>query len=67
MLKHHPDKTGNNPEALEITQEINAAYDILKDQEKRKNYDIEWRSFYGYSNATSSGAPKSPVNLLYPA
>ncbi|CAK5090427.1 unnamed protein product [Meloidogyne enterolobii] len=60
MLKYHPDKTGNDPEALEISKKINEAYEILKDQDKRKNYDNEWRSFYGFSNATSSGPRKSP-------
>nr|CAD2207365.1 unnamed protein product [Meloidogyne enterolobii] len=62
MLKYHPDKTGNDPEALEIAQKINEAYDILKDDEARKNHDNELRSFYGFSNATSSGSPKSPAS-----
>nr|CAD2183962.1 unnamed protein product [Meloidogyne enterolobii] len=60
MLKHHPDKNKNDPKALEISQKITEAYGVLSDEEKRKNYDNEWRSFYGFSNATSSGSPKSP-------
>uniref|UniRef100_A0A914L6K1 J domain-containing protein n=1 Tax=Meloidogyne incognita TaxID=6306 RepID=A0A914L6K1_MELIC len=61
MLKYHPDKTGNDPEALEVAQKINEAYDILKDDEARRNHDNELRSFYGFSNPTSSGSPQSPV------
>ncbi|CAK5079386.1 unnamed protein product [Meloidogyne enterolobii] len=60
MMKYHPDKTGNDPEALEIAQKINDAHDILKDEVTRRNYDNEWRSFYGFSNATSSESRKSP-------
>jgi len=34
-LKHHPDK-GGNPEKM---KDINAAYDTLSDEQKRKDYD----------------------------
>ncbi len=34
-LKHHPDKGGNSDDFKKITE----AYDILSDEEKRKNYD----------------------------
>lgn len=37
--KYHPDKTGGDKEAEEKLKEINAAYDILKTPEKRKQYD----------------------------
>uniref|UniRef100_A0A914NI27 J domain-containing protein n=1 Tax=Meloidogyne incognita TaxID=6306 RepID=A0A914NI27_MELIC len=60
MLKHHPDKNKNDPKALEISQKITEAYGVLSDEEKRKTYDNEWRSFYGYSNPTFSGSAKSP-------
>nr|CAD2154581.1 unnamed protein product [Meloidogyne enterolobii] len=56
MLKYHPDKNKNDPKALETTQKINAAYDILKDDEARKNHDNELRSFYGYTFKTSGGS-----------
>lgn len=38
-LKHHPDRGGNK----EKFQEISAAYDILSDPEKRRQYDMELR------------------------
>ncbi len=37
--KYHPDKTGGDKEAEEKLKEINGAYDILKNTEKRAQYD----------------------------
>ncbi|KAG8067237.1 hypothetical protein GUJ93_ZPchr0005g14271 [Zizania palustris] len=38
-LKYHPDKNPNNEEATKRFAEINNAYEVLTDQEKRKIYD----------------------------
>lgn len=37
--KYHPDKTGGDKAAEEKLKEVNAAYDILKNPEKRAKYD----------------------------
>jgi len=37
--KYHPDKTGGDKTAEDKLKEINAAYDILKNPEKRSQYD----------------------------
>jgi molecular chaperone DnaJ len=37
--KYHPDKTGGDKEAEERLKEINAAYDTLKNPDKRAKYD----------------------------
>ncbi|MCX5757189.1 MAG: molecular chaperone DnaJ, partial [Candidatus Hydrogenedentes bacterium] len=37
--KYHPDKTGGDKAAEEKLKEINGSYDILKNPEKRKQYD----------------------------
>lgn len=37
--KYHPDKHNNDPEMTKLFININTAYDILSDQDKRRQYD----------------------------
>ena len=39
VLKYHPDKNKEDPEARDKFQKLKEAYDILMDPEKRKIYD----------------------------
>ncbi len=43
-LKWHPDKN-QDKDTTAIMQDINEAYSILKDAEKRQRYDIEYKRF----------------------
>lgn len=53
--KYHPDKTGGDKAAEEKLKEINQAYDILKNPEKRKKYDQ-----FGHMGEQMGGAGGDP-------
>lgn len=46
-IKYHPDKHFGNPEFTQRFIHIKEAYDILSDENKRREYDFEWHSSYG--------------------
>lgn len=62
--KYHPDKTGGDKEAEERLKEISAAYDVLKNAEKRKEYDQQ-RAFgpdgFDFRGASATGADFSDI------
>jgi len=39
-MQYHPDRNRSNPESEEHLKEINEAYQILGDAEKRRRYDL---------------------------
>ncbi|MEF3192411.1 MAG: J domain-containing protein [Campylobacterales bacterium] len=47
--KYHPD-INKSPEAEEKFKEINAAYEVLSDEEKRKQYDMYGDAMFGGQN-----------------
>ena len=38
-IKYHPDKNKNNKESENKFKEINEAYEVLSDENKKRNYD----------------------------
>ena len=39
-LKYHPDRNPNNKDAVDKFQEINNSYEVLSDEQKRREYDM---------------------------
>jgi curved DNA-binding protein len=53
-VQYHPDKNKDDPSAEDKFKEINEAYEVLGDAEKRKQYDelgANWKNYRQYQNA----------------
>jgi molecular chaperone DnaJ len=56
-LKHHPDRNPGDKEAEKKFKEISQAYDVLSDEEKRKQYDrFGQEGLRGYATRDFEGA-----------
>lgn len=48
--EYHPDKNPNNPEAEDKFKEINAAYEVLSNSEKKQQYDRYGDDMFNHGN-----------------
>ena len=58
-MLYHPDKNCNNSTFTEKCKEINEAYDILGDKDKKKQYDYELNNYNIYSNIGMFNIPNN--------
>lgn len=67
--KYHPDKTGGDKQAEEVLKEINEAYDVLKNKDKRAKYDRFGAegSFFSGNTGFDMGDSGSPFDDVFDA
>ncbi len=61
--KYHPDKN-RSPKALDRMKEINLAYEILSDAEKRRNFDAHSEEFRRKDAEQKNQQPSQPESPL---
>lgn len=66
-VSEHPDKHGGNPEAVLRFQEINGAYETLRDSDKRAAYDAELSGPSPQNRGSGQSGPSSPGRTARPA
>ncbi|CAK5079401.1 unnamed protein product [Meloidogyne enterolobii] len=59
MLRYHPDKNKDNPDALEYSKKIIEAYGILCDEKNRMEYDKEVNKSSGSPTTFGESSPSS--------
>lgn len=63
--KYHPDSTKGDKEKLEKFKEITAAYEVLGDEQKRKQYDQFGHVAFEGGGGGPEGAPEMDIEELF--
>lgn len=63
QMKYHPDKNRGSQDAINMTQKMNEAYEILGDEEKRTEYDLLRNNTNPFMRMNSQGPHNGEVPL----
>jgi len=61
MKEWHPDRKGEDPEAQEYSRRINEAYELLKDRDRRREYDKKHAPFLHILKEMGGEEPSLPA------
>ena len=64
-FKYHPDRNPGDKAAEEKFKQISAAYDVLGDEAKRKNYDLGGYSESSYTNTNANAQYQRQYQYTY--
>lgn len=64
--KYHPDTNHGNPTAHKKMIDLNEAYEVLGNPERRKRYDEEWRRRRGRGEKKDASSPPKPKPVVEP-
>lgn len=54
-LQYHPDRNNNSPESTTKFQSISAAYEVIGDEDKRRQYDLQSKLQFGIPGGMHNG------------
>jgi len=68
-LKYHPDKNKNNPESVTFFHKITEAFEVLGDDDKRREYDMKLKNPFfgmgGFGGGGMSSYPQHSPDILF--
>ena len=65
QMKYHPDKNSGSQESINMTQKINEAYEILGDDDRKKQYDMTRNNPFMRMDSQGPHNMDIPINDIF--